>query len=151
MNFLRRLLNRLRPPRDEFLSSIRPASETACRCNDFVTDFCESDLDSIEITEATFGNDSNPVLKHLQGGAYHEIRNRFRILSNLDPVMNKKEETGLIRMSYRIGDPPDLDDFNETERADFRDVELRTIFPADNTRFQLHKVKITPPCKYPAS
>ena len=142
MNFLRRLLNRLRSrPEDDRLSSMSAMNETMCRCEDLVIDFCGSTQLSIEISEATFSIDPNPVLKHLQGGSYREIRNRFRVISNLDPVMNKKEETGLIRMSYSI------DESDEKEM----DVELRTIFPADNTRFQLRKVKITPSRKYPAS
>ncbi len=154
MNLLRRLLNLLRPEPDEFLSSLRPASETAWRCNDFVTDFCESDRTSIEIAETSFGTDPNPVFKHLHGASYREIRNRFRVLSNLDPVVNRAEEIGQIRMSYRIGEPnysdePDTTD--EIAKANFRDVELRTVFPGDNTRFQLQKLKIGAPYKYPAA
>lgn len=137
MHILRRLLNCLRARPDEFESSLRPTSEIAARCNGFLRAFCDSDLDSIKIEDAAFNTDANPVLKHLRGGSYREIRNRLRILSNLDPVVNRTEESGRIHLSYATDDA-------DGDNAPFRDAELRTVFPVDQTGFFIHKIKIDP-------
>ena len=69
-------------------------------CNDFIRAFCESEKQTIQVSKQAIADATADILSPLREIPYEKIRNRFRVLSSLDPVVNQKEEKGVIRISF---------------------------------------------------
>jgi hypothetical protein len=102
-------------------------------CNEVVRSFCESPLDELEISPEAIARGDSALLASLHALDFARVRNRFRVLGNLDPVRNRNEERGTLRFSYRTAG--DL----------FRDAEIETVFPVSGDRFTIRKLTLSPP------
>jgi hypothetical protein len=112
---------------DEF-SRMRDVSPEITSCNDFIRLFIESEKQSIHVSEHAIANFTPEILSPLQKIPYQKVRNRFRILSNLDPVKNQKEERGIIRVGFTT---------NEVLTTN----EIISIFPPNDESFLLKKTE----------
>ena len=119
------LLRRLFGRSEHALDGLRATTREEEASNDFLELFAESETREIEISLTRVESRSFPydVLSEI---GYSKVRNRFRVLSNLDPVRNQKDEVGVIRFSYR----------KDTE---MKDLLVESRFPRDTDTFYLKK------------
>ncbi len=106
-----------------------PATPEIISCNKFLVGFCKSGIAEIEVSEQAIVTNRLQLSGDLAGIPFDRIRNRFRVLSNLDPLKNKKDEMGRLKLSYKSG-------------AEMVDVDLLTLFPADTARFTIRKIEL---------
>lgn len=98
------LVSRLISGRQGELSRMRPMTPEIISCNEFIRLFRDSNEATIQVSEQRIMAATVGMLPALQTIPYVKIRNRFRILSNLDPVINQHEETGIIRMEFTLNE-----------------------------------------------
>lgn len=107
------------------LSGMKTSTPEQIASTDFLTAFAKSEDEEIEVSAERIAAGSIDYAG-LSGIDYLKIRNRFRVLSNLDPVVNSTEEVGVIRFSYLSDDS-------------MKDVLLEARFLANSDRFYLKK------------
>lgn len=73
-------------------------------CNEFIRFFRDSNEDTIHVSRQRIEQAHTGALALLQAIPYEKVRNRFRILCNLDPAINQQEEAGIIRTSFRLNE-----------------------------------------------
>ena len=113
--------------------TFHPATPEMLGCNDVVMSFCESPLDELEISPEAIARDDRALLVSLRTLDFGRVRNRFRVVCNLDPVRNRNEDRGTLRFSYR------------TTGELFRDAEIEAVFPASGDGFTIRKLTLSPP------
>jgi hypothetical protein len=105
---------------------LEPSSPEIISCNKFLVHFCDSDIAQIEISESEINTSGIELFRDLSDIPSERIRNRFRILSNLDPIKNTEEEIGRLKLSY-------------SRKGKMTDMDLFTTFPIDTSRFTIRK------------
>lgn len=95
-------------------------------CNEFMRNFSDSDLARIEVSPDEITRCPHGILRPLTGVPFETICNRFRVLSNLDPVTNPKTEHGRVKLSYRVN-------------GAMKDIPLYLRFPPARTGFTVSK------------
>lgn len=120
---LRRLVRRAND--DSF--TLSPVTPEQTGCNDLLAAFCESPLTTLDVSCAAVARSEPSILRPLHALDFGRVRNRFRVLCNLNPGSNRAEDQGLIRFSYL------------TKAGRFRDAEIEAVFPASADRFTLRK------------
>ena len=123
------LIRRLFRPSQPVLEGLRPTTPEQLASNAFVRRFAESEQIEIEVSPEHIASGS-PEYEDFAGIEFARIRNRFRILSNLDPVVSREEQAGIIRFSYRSGES-------------MSDVVMESRFPAVSETFYLKKMSLT--------
>ncbi|HEX4139657.1 MAG TPA: hypothetical protein VHY09_04870, partial [Candidatus Methylacidiphilales bacterium] len=94
--------------------------------NAFLLAFIDSTVDRVEFTpdDIRVEGVKDPMLSTLEGLDYHAIRCRLRVISGLNPVVNRNSETGVIQMTVRQ-----------------HEVKLRSIFAAKAASIVLEKIE----------
>jgi hypothetical protein len=74
--------------------------------NQFLHDFAKSADALIEFTADDLkpNSSSSPLLHNLRGADYDTVRNRLRVISSLDPIVNLEAEEGFIQ--FTVGSSP---------------------------------------------
>ena len=127
---LHRLFGR---PAENAAFTLHPVTPEMLGCNEVVRSFCESPLNELEISPEAIAHGDSALLTSLRTLDFARVRNRFRVLGNLDPVRNRNEERSTLRFSYR------------TAGDHFRDAEIEAVFPAYGDRFIIRKLTLSPP------
>lgn len=109
-------------------AAVRTATSEENYASELLRCFWESDLASLEVKRESAGMEM-PALVAEAGLDFERLRNRFRIMANLNPGWNKADEVGTIRFTY-------LSD--ET----FRAAEVEGCFPGDAERFWLKRAGV---------
>jgi hypothetical protein len=128
--FLQKFFGR---PDEDRTFTLRPTTPEMLGCNDVMRSFCESPAEELEISPEVIARGDPALLVPLRALAFDRVRNRFRIVCNLDPVRNQTEDRGMIRFSYR------------TTGDQFRDAEIEAVFPSSADRFTIRKLALSPP------
>ena len=119
------LLRRLFGASEAGLAGVKASTPEQIASNDFLVSFLESEKTEIEVSAEKIAS-GTVECADLSGIDYVRIRNRFKIMSNLDPVVNQTEQIGIIRFSYRSGDS-------------MKDVVIESRFPPTPETFYLKK------------
>jgi len=98
-------------------------------CNDFSRRFYESADVEVRVSEASIADCIDGVLSPLRSLPYRKVRNRFRVLCSMDPVVNQKEEVGFVHVGFA------------DENGVLDEVCFRCIFPSGDPYFIIQKVE----------
>src|SRR5690606_8048222 len=126
MNLLTKYLSRFFTEEKVRGHMLEPSTPEIISCNKFLVHFCDSDIAQIEVSESEINTSGIELFVDLSGIPFERIRNRFRVLSNLDPIKNTKEEIGRLKLSYN-------------RSGKMTDVDLFTTFPIDTSKLTIRK------------
>lgn len=101
------------------------ATPEKIHANELLRHFWESDLARLEVTRENAGKEM-PELTAEEDLDFERVRNRFRIMANLNPVRNRVDEKGTIRFGFVSG-------------GEMRHAEAGVYFPGGREEFFLER------------
>jgi hypothetical protein len=106
---------------------MQPQTEVMKATNLFFMRFVSSELRSIEFSESDVAAGSDEILQPLATENFSRIRNRIRVISNLDPVLNVQADGGTVKLSTRMSD------------GQWKEFTMRAFFSAGGERIRIEK------------